>query len=164
MRSVSSAANFRGGQAMADQATKSILVKANVKDVYNLWAHFENFPHFMKYIKSVTTHSNGKSHWVMEGPLGKDIEWEAQTTRMEPEKRIAWNSTDGDIKTSGQVTFNTLPHDETQVTVMMHYEVPAGKFGEAMVSLFSDPDKRIEQDLKNFKAYAEGMHERTQSK
>ena len=149
---------------MANQVVKSILVKTNVEDAYRLWANFENFPHFMKYIKSVTKTGDNTSHWVVEGPLGKDIEWEAQTTRLEPNKRIGWNTTDGHVKTSGQVTFNGLPKNETEVTVMMHYEVPAGKAGEAVAAILSDPEKHLEQDLKNFKAYAEGMHERTQTR
>ena len=64
----------------------------------------------MKYITSVHKTGDGLSHWVMEGPLGKKIEWDAEATRMEPNKRIAWNSCDqGDITTSGQVTFKELP-------------------------------------------------------
>ena len=146
------------------QIVKSILVKTKVEDAFNLWANFENFPHFMKYIKSVIKTGEGPSEWVVEGPLGKDVTWQAQTTLLEPNKRIGWNTTDGQVKTSGQVTFNALPHQETEVTVTMHYQVPAGKAGEVVAALFSDPEKRLEQDLKNFKAYAEGMYERIQSR
>jgi uncharacterized membrane protein len=147
---------------MADSYTKSIIVKGDVSDIYDLWTRFEDFPVFMKYIKSVTMTGPDTSHWVMEGPLGKDIEWDAETTRLEPDRRVAWNSKDNsDLKTSGQVSFRELGDGETEVTVMMRYDAPAGKVGDAVAKLFADPEKRVEEDLRNFKAFAEGMFERT---
>src|SRR5690349_5943572 len=146
---------------MADQVTKDIIVKANIDDVYAIWADFEQFPRFMTYIKSITKMGERTSHWVMEGPLGKDLEWDAETTTLEHNKRIAWNSRDGgDIKTSGQVTFNDLGHGQTEVTVTLQYVPPAGKLGEVVAQLFSDPHKRLDEDLHNFKTYAEGMPNR----
>jgi uncharacterized membrane protein len=38
---------------------------------------------------------------------------------------------------------------------------PAGKLGELVAKIFSDPAAQLEEDLKNFKAYAEGMKTRT---
>jgi uncharacterized membrane protein len=141
---------------MADIVTKSIIIKGPVNRIYNLWTDFERFPNFMHNIKSVRKTGDRTSHWVMEGPFGKDLEWDAQTTAMEENKRIAWNSIDGDIKTSGEVTFN--PRDdkgETQATVMLKYVAPAGKLGEAAAHIFDNPDKKLEEDLRRFKQYAE---------
>lgn len=141
---------------MTDRITKSIIVDGDINRIYNLWANFENFPHFMHNIKSVTKMGNDMSHWMMEGPLGKTIEWDARTTRMEPNKRIAWNSMDNsDLTTSGQVTFNALPHDQVEVTVTLQYQPPAGKLGEMVANLFDDPEAKLEQDLYRFKTYAE---------
>jgi len=147
---------------VADQVTKDIIVNANIDDVYSIWADFEQFPRFMTYIKALTKTGDRTSHWVMKGPLGKDLEWDAETTTLEPNKRIAWNSRDGgDIKTTGQVTFNKLAQNQTEITVVLQYVPPAGKLGEFVAQLFSDPDKRLDQDLRNFKEYAEAMHSRT---
>jgi uncharacterized membrane protein len=149
---------------MADQVTRDIIVKASADEVYSIWSNFENFPQFMKYIKSITKTGERTSHWVMSGPLGKDLEWDAETTKLEPNKRIAWNSRDGgDIKTSGQVTFNELPQGQTQITVTVQYVPPAGKLGEFVANLFSDPQKRLDEDLQNFKTYVDGTHSRTAS-
>ncbi len=150
---------------MADSYTKSVIVKGKVSDIYDMWTRFEEFPYFMKYIKSVTMTGPDTSHWVMNGPLGKDIEWDAETTRLEKDRRVAWNSKDNSaIKTSGQVSFRDLGDHQTEVTVMMRYEAPAGKVGDAAAKLFADPEARAEEDLRNFKAYAEGMAERTSRK
>lgn len=141
---------------MADQVTKSVIVKVDVAQAFNLWANFDNFPKFMKYIEAVTKAADGTSHWVVAGPLGRKLEWTAETTRMEPNKRIAWSTKDhSGTTTSGQVTFNDLPNDETEVTVVMHYVAPAGPAGQILADIFSNPEKRLEEDLYNFKKYAE---------
>lgn len=147
---------------MPNKVTETMIVNRDANDVYKLWANFENFPHFMKHIRSITKTGDRISHWVMEGPLGILVAWDVETTSLEENKRIAWSSKDktGDIKTSGQVTFNALPQNQTEVTITLQYVPPAGKAGEVASHLFSDPAGRLREDLRNFKAYAEGMVER----
>jgi uncharacterized membrane protein len=149
---------------MPEQVTRTINVKAPLNDVYDIWANFENFPHFMKYIKSVRKTGDGLSHWVMEGPLGKEIEWDAETTRTDQNKRIAWNSrAGGDITTSGQVTFKELPQGQIEIAVTLQYVPPAGALGGVVAKIFKDPEDQLDEDLKNFKAYVEGMQARAAS-
>lgn len=137
------------------QVTKSIIVKADVKDAFAAWANFENFPQFMQHIKSVHKTGDDYSHWMMEGPLGTHIEWDAKTTRFEQNKRIGWSSVRGDIKTSGQVTFNSLPDNETEVTVTLQYVPPVGMAGEVVAELFGNPEQKLAEDLRNFKRFIE---------
>ena len=147
---------------MSHQITKSIIVQGDAADLFDLWADFENFPNFIKEIKSVEKIDEYTSHWVMEGPFGVTIEWDAETTRLEPNRRIAWSSKgdSGDITTSGQVTFTPLPQRETEVTVTLHYAPRTSLPHEIAVPLFNNTEERLLRDLRNFKAYAEGMAER----
>ena len=145
---------------MSNKVTNSIIVKGEIGDIYNMWADFRNFPNFMENIESVSPAGRDRSRWVMKGPLNTTLEWEAKTTRLEKDKRIAWKSIEGDLKTSGQVTFNNLPDDEVQITATLQYVAPAGLVGEAAAELFGHPDERLSEDLRNFKAYAEGMMDR----
>lgn len=146
---------------MSDQFTHSIVVLANVADVYRIWSNFEFFPRFMHDIKSVTMLDARTSHWVMKGPLGTDIEWDAETTRQEENQRLAWNSKDNSaVKTSGQVTFQSLAVNETEVTVTLQYDPPAGAAGQAFASLFAHPGKRVKEDLEQFKSFVENTAER----
>ncbi len=145
-----------GSRSSQDPVVRNILVRAPVSKVYQAWSNFENFPQFMQNIKSVTKTGDNSSHWVMEGPLNTTIEWDADTTRMDENKRIAWNSREGgDITTSGQVTFNALPDGDVEVTVMLKYVPPAGAAGQAFAKLFADPEARLMEDLKNFKRFVE---------
>lgn len=143
---------------MADPITKTIKVKADVATAYNLWANFENFPHFMKFIERVTKLGPNMSKWEMQGPLGKTVEWTAETTRMEPNRRIAWNTKDSAsmVTTSGEVVFTPLDDFQTDIKVTLKYDPPAGALGEAVAKIFANPESRLEEDLKNFKNYVEG--------
>jgi uncharacterized membrane protein len=149
---------------MTKQVTRSIIVKAPVSEVYEVWANFRNFPNFMKNIVAIAQMDDRTSHWEMKGPLGQKVEWDAETTVMEENKRIAWNSKDRedvDITTSGQVTFNELANNETEVTVTVQY-VPrkGGKLGEAFAEMFSNPEEQLEEDLNNFKELIESRSSR----
>ena len=146
---------------MPDKFTQSTVVLANVADVYRIWSNFEFFPRFMHDIKSVTMLDERTSHWVMKGPLGADIEWDAETTRQEENQRVAWNSKDNSaVKTSGQVTFRPLGVNQTEVTVTLQYDPPAGAAGQAVASLFANPEKRVHDDLEQFKLFVESTSER----
>ncbi len=146
---------------MPQRITKSIAVKGDVAELYSLWADFENFPNFMRNVKSVTRTGPDTSHWVVSGPLGRTVEWEAETTRLERDKRIAWSTKDHDgLTTSGEVLFNPLPHGDTEITVTLQYVMPAGAAGRAVAGLFADTDKDLQEDLRRFKANAEGMKKR----
>jgi uncharacterized membrane protein len=144
---------------MSDQVTKTIIVGAPASELFAVWSNFAMFPQFMKYIEEVTITGANRSHWVMKGPFGYKAEWDAETTRMEADKRIAWRSIDTDdtnVKTSGQVTFNELPNGSTEIAVTIHYVPPAGVAGEIIAELFANPEKRLEHDLENFKRFVEG--------
>jgi uncharacterized membrane protein len=139
---------------MAEQITRNIIVNADVAHVYELWTRFEEFPLFMKHIESVTRTGPWTTHWVMKDPSGRRLEWDAETTRLEPNKRIAWNSHDGgDIKTSGQVLFNELPNGQTAITATVQYV--AGGVLETLAKLFHQAESVLESDLQQFKEVAE---------
>ncbi|NIR46908.1 SRPBCC family protein [candidate division KSB1 bacterium] len=139
---------------MPEQVTKSIIVKGKVSDIYDIWADFEKFPNFMEPVKRIEKTGDRTSHWVVEGPFDSVIEWDAETTTLEQNKRIAWNSKNGDIKTSGQVTFTELPQNQTQVNVTLQY-LPKGISSVIYDKLFGNLEEQLAENLRKFKAFAE---------
>jgi uncharacterized membrane protein len=134
------------------KAEHTIIVHAPASLVYRRWTQFERFPEFMSNVKSITKTGDRTSHWVVKGPLGKDIEFDAETTMLEENKRIGWNSRgQGDVTTSGQVTFTELGTDQTQIHVILKYEPPAGVVGDTVAKVFSNPQAQLEEDLERFK-------------
>jgi uncharacterized membrane protein len=140
---------------MTVQITESIIIKGDANEIFDIWRNVELFPSIMQELKDVKQIDAEKSRWVVSGPLGKDFEWIAEITRFEEDRRIAWKTIEGDIKTSGQVTFKDLPQNETELTVMMQYVPPAGKLGDVVSKAIADPRGKSTDSLRDFKRYAE---------
>ena len=137
---------------------KSIRVSAPVEQVYQYWRNFTNFPNFMENVEEVhpLAGNDRLSHWKIKGPLGKTVEFDSELVRDEPNKMIGWNSTGGEMGTSGAVTFAETG-DNTEVHVVMQwYDPPGGAVGEAASKLLQNPEKMLEEDLQRFKDIAEG--------
>jgi uncharacterized membrane protein len=145
---------------MAVQITESVIIKASPEEVFEWWTHLETLPTVIKDIKEVHVLNDLNSQWIVKGPMGKDFEWIAEITRFDEDRRIAWKTIDGDIKTSGQVTFKDLPQGETEMTVSMQYVPPAGKIGEIVSKALENPREKITESLRDFKAFAENMPDR----
>lgn len=134
---------------------KSIDVEAPVHRAFRLWSDFESFPGFMEHVQEVRRTGDRTTHWKVEAPLGRFVEWDAETTALDENRHIAWRST-GDVGTSGVVRFQPYGPARTRVDVEMEYRPPAGRIGETAARIFENPAKDVEQDLRRFKDLAEG--------
>ncbi len=142
---------------MAQQVEGSIEAQAPVQTVYEYWRNLENLPNFMSNIEEVRSTGPDTTHWVVKGPLGTRMEFDARTTQDEPNSAIGWNTVDGDVQTSGQVRFQELGPDRTRIDVTMNYaDPPGGKVGEVASKAVANPKLMMEQDLRNFRDIIEG--------
>jgi uncharacterized membrane protein len=139
---------------MSKQITKSIIIKGEVPDLYQNWLKFGNHPQFLENVSMVNQGGKGIQHWIMEGSFNTRMEWTTELTREEENKRIAWKTIEGDLKTSGQVTFNGLPQGQTEITVVSQI-TPPDNLVEKLATLFEDEEEQLEKDLRKFKAFAE---------
>src|SRR5688572_23434585 len=79
-----------GGGRRAIDVQKTLTIHAPVEEVFRFWSHYENFPRFMTRIREVRDNGNGRSHWVADGPAGSAVAWDAEITRFEPNRILAW--------------------------------------------------------------------------
>lgn len=150
---------LRGRGVGMDQTvdfSNSIHIDAAPDDVYDVWANYENFPHFMSHVVEVRDLGRGRSHWIVRGPGGSEYEWNSVLTEQSPPHRLAWRSEAGaEIPQSGSVQFE--PHrGGTRVTVRMSYTPPVGALGHGLATLLgSDPKARMDDDLARMKTFIE---------
>ncbi len=137
---------------MAQRVHESIEVQAPLQDVFTYWSNLENFPQIMSNVEEVRVIDQDTSHWRVKGLLGKDVEFDARTTEMSPERGIGWNSTnDNEVETSGQVRFEEVAEGRTRIDVTMNYtDPPGGKVGEIAANAISNPERQMREDLENF--------------
>src|SRR5215203_1799278 len=147
----------RTGGKMPQRVEGSIAVVAPVEKVYDYWKNLENLPHFMTNVEEVRSTGPDTTHWVVKGPLGTKLEFDAKTTQNKPNEAIGWNTENGQVQTSGQVRFQELGADRTRVEVQMNYwDAPGGKAGEVASRIVANPQVMVQQDLQNFKEIMEG--------
>lgn len=126
------------------------------EELYQFWRNFENLPRFMEHLKSVQCLDEKRSHWVVKGPMGKEVEWDAEVINDEPGRLIAWQSLpEADVLNAGTVRFE--PKDGgTEVRVLIKYDPPGGKLGAAAAKMSSEnPDQQVQEDLRRFKGIME---------
>jgi uncharacterized membrane protein len=140
----------------AIRVQKTINIGAPVGQVFDFFSAFENYPEFMSHIREVHDLGGGRTHWVVDGPAGTSVEWDAATTKTIPNELIAWESLEGsDIAHRGEVRFEPAGTG-TRVTVRMSYTPPAGVAGRAAASLLgTDPKHELDDDLARVKTSLE---------
>jgi uncharacterized membrane protein len=136
---------------------KTLFVDAPVNQVYEFWTDYENFPLFMSNVRKVRDLGGGRSHWVVSGPGGVPIEWDAVLTEQVPGQMIAWRSRSGAmLENAGVVRFRP-EGTGTRVDLRFCYHPPAGGAGQAVAQLLgADPRAKLNEDLGRLKALLEG--------
>jgi uncharacterized membrane protein len=97
------------------------------------------------------------SHWVVAGPAGVPVEWDAKLVELVPNSLLRWRSTfDSAVKHEGSVRFEPNGHSGTRVTVQLRYVPPGGAFGHAVATIFgADPKSEMDADLLRMKTMIE---------
>jgi uncharacterized membrane protein/uncharacterized protein YwbE len=135
---------------------KSIYVAAPPEVVFDIWSNYENFPHFMSNVEKVRDLGNGRSHWIVNGPAGTQVEWDAVLTEFVRPELLAWKSEpNSTVQHVGRIRFKPA-NGGTRVYIQMSYSPPAGVLGHMVASLFNgDPKKQMDEDLLRMKTFIE---------
>jgi uncharacterized membrane protein len=140
------------------QVRKSITIGRPRAELYGFWRDLSHLAQFMTHVKSVELLDEERSHWRVEGPAGREVEWDAVIIEDRPDALIRWRSTEeAEVDNGGAVFFEEAPAGRgTVVTVTLSYNPPAGKLGGWIASLFGEePAQQVSQDLFRFKALME---------
>ncbi|HEX2197129.1 MAG TPA: SRPBCC family protein, partial [Burkholderiales bacterium] len=135
---------------------KTINVDAPVEEVFAFWTDYQNFPRFMRNVREVQVHED-TSHWVVAGPAGVPVQWNARLEEIVPNELIKWRSTrESSVKHEGWVRFEANRHGGSRITIRLCYVPPGGAFGHAVAALFgADPKSEMDSDLLRMKTIIE---------
>ena len=139
------------------RVTHSITVEREPAEVFRYWRKLENLARFMEHIESVEEIDSERSHWVVRGPLGKELHWDARIVNESEGEMIAWESLPGaEVNHAGSVWFEPDSRGGTSLKVILRYYPPAGQAGAATAQLLGEsPEQQLEQDLRRFKEIIE---------
>lgn len=135
-----------------------IAIARSPRELYEFWRRLENLPRFMRHLDRVEQTDTRRSHWVARGPLGSDVQWDAEITRDVPGEEICWRSLPGSrIEIHGAVRFEAAGGNRGSImTVETSITPPAGRPGAVIAKLLgSDPRRQVAEDLQRFKRLME---------
>ena len=145
-----------GPHRRAVDVEKTIIVEAPLEKVFNFFADYGNFPLFMRNVREVSFREPDITHWVVRGPAGTDVSWDAEISKFMPNKYIAWKSIPGSTVANAGFLHFEGNNERTRVHVRMSYNPPAGVIGHAGAVLFGvDPRKEMDEDLLRVKTSIE---------
>ncbi len=154
LREAASSAMHASGEGF--DAERTIDIQATPETVYDIWSRYENFPHFMSHVIEVRDLGDRRSHWVVQGPGGSEVEFNSVLTAAERPHYLAWHSEPGSrVQTEGTVTLAPQAGG-TRATVRMSWQPPAGALGQGVAVLTgADPQSALDEDLQRMKQFIE---------
>lgn len=136
-----------GGGQKPTVIMESVDVGVPVREAYNQWTRYQDFPTFARGVKSASSADDTSSDWNMK-VFWSSRSWKARTTEQIPDSRICWTSEGAKGTTKGVVTFHPLGENLTRVLLVVEY-YPKGLF-EKTGNIWRAQGRRMRLDLKNF--------------
>jgi uncharacterized membrane protein len=139
----------------------TIEVQVPIRQAYNQWTQFEDFPKFMEGIQSVQQLDDTHVQWVAE-IRGESRQWTTEITEQRPDEKVAWKTIEGEVKNDGVVTFEPMGDAQTRVNVQM--DVKGDSTAENVAGdLLGVVKRQVRGDLERFKQLIENRDEETGS-
>jgi uncharacterized membrane protein len=121
-----------------------------IKQVYNQWTQFEDWPEFMHRLDNVS--QEDESHVSFKTKIwGISKEFKAEIVEQHPDERIKWEVTEG-VTHTGVVTFHELGPRLTRVE--LNIDVQPGSLIEKAARGMRHVKRAVRADLARFKAHA----------
>jgi uncharacterized membrane protein len=130
-----------------------ITIARRPEEVFEFWRDFANLPRFLSHLERIDIIDGRRSHWVVQGPAGMHVEWDAEVINEIRPDLLAWRSLPGaDVASAGSVQFKPLGPSQTELRVRMQYAPPAGRAGAAVARwLGESPESMLRTDLRRLK-------------
>lgn len=130
---------------------ESITVDVPVRQAYNQWTQFEDFPNFMSGVDAVRQLDDTTVHFETS-IAGVRREYDAQITVQEPDQRVTWESLN-EPRNAGTVWFESLGENETKVNVELTWEPESAM--EKIGAATGLDSRQVASDLRKFKKFIE---------
>jgi uncharacterized membrane protein len=129
---------------------ESIDIGVPLRQAYNRWTQYTEFPKWSKGVQSVNQEDETKTGWNAKIFWSKR-NWNAKINEQIPDQRIAWTSDGPKGTVDGVVTFHELAPNLTRVMLALEYH-PAGLF-EKTGNIWRAQGRRVRLDLKLYRRF-----------
>lgn len=137
---------------------RSITIGKSPDELYRIWRQPETLTRIMSHFADARATGETTSHWKINQPIGKTIEWDAQITEERPGEFVGWQSGAGaDLENVGSIRFRPAQGNRgTEATLQFRFAPFGGRIGLPLAEAFDPIHKKVVgQALRKFKALAE---------
>jgi uncharacterized membrane protein len=136
---------------------ESVTVRAPADALYTLMRDPANLQGIVPGIEGVQRLDDLRARWITHGSGGIVTQWNAEIINDVPGRTIGWRSFPGaDVAHAGSVALRARLQDETEVTVTLQCDMPAGRAGLALARIFGRaPRTRVRHALRRWKQLLE---------
>lgn len=137
---------------------RAIIINRPPGMIYDFWKQFDQLPQLIDHLVSVTQVDDQKSHWIAQGPLNSQFEWDAEVFEDRHGELLAWRSLpDSEVSVAGTLRLGVLPHNRgTSVRLITDYEPPGGRITAQIASWFgTDVEAELFEGLRRMKQILE---------
>lgn len=156
---------INAGRRAVDVA-EAVEIAAPPEAIWKLVSDYSVFAEVMPDVYEVRrSPDGGLSHWMIKGPAGVPIRFDATETKRDEGKEIAWKSTEGQlIAHTGSLRLVDRGRGRTRVQVRFTYNPVVGAAGHAIAKLLgADPGHKLRQDLARLKRHVERAQQRRET-
>lgn len=145
------------GEGAGVTVDENVTIMAPAEEVFRRWADLTQLPRYLAHVREVTDVSPGVTHWVVEGPLGREWEFDAEIIDRREGEFLAWRTRPGQqLEHAGSVRVREVPGRGTELQLKMRYLPGPGVAGFAAArALHALADREIAEELRRFKAILE---------
>ena len=142
------------------KVVRSVVIQRPRNELFAHWRKLENLAGLMSHVKSVEVIDDRISHWVVTGPAGSSLEWDAEIINERENALIAWQSLPGaHVPNAGSVWFEDAPEGGTRLKVALEVVAPGGELGVIVAGLFGEsPEQQVDDDLNRFREAMEARN------
>lgn len=140
------------------EVERTITVGKPADELYEMWRDPEQLTQVMGHFADVSSADEDGLRWTVQGPFGRDVEWETQFVEARAGEFLRWESPeDAAVPNEGSIRLAPAPGDRgTEVTLRLQFDPPGGRLGgAAMKSSGFVPAVLAKKALHRFKSLAE---------
>jgi uncharacterized membrane protein len=138
------------GKLKVTTIVEEIDVGVPVREAYNQWTRFADFPGFMKKVETVEQVSDEKLNWKAQ-ILWSHRSWESTIVEQVPDERIVWRSKGRKGYVDGSVSFHELAPNLARILLVLEYH-PQGLL-ERTGNIWRAQGRRARLELKHFQRH-----------
>lgn len=147
----------RGGERRRTiDIQQSLYVDAPLERVYSFGTSYANLPLFLSNVHKVSDLGCGRSRWIVGGPAGERVAWNAVVTEREANRLLAWRSEPGSVLDNAGVIRFGREGPGTRIDFRFCYSPPGGRAERALAEFFgADPRAKVNEDFGRLKTLLE---------